>query len=94
MILQSLHSCRDVSRVNHFSGMFKYALSFSRKLCWALPAGASTTYMFSSSGGGSTDASCVYECTPKTNAPEWAAVGCVVSGDVTGTKRSELGDGT
>ena len=50
--------------------------------------------MFDGSGGGSTDASCVYECTPKADAAEWAALGCVVSGDATGTKRSDLGDGT
>ena len=46
------------------------------------------------SGGGSTDASCVYQCNAKPDAAVWAAVGCVVSGNVTGTRRSDLGDGT
>ena len=44
--------------------------------------------------GGSTDASCVYQCNAKADAAAWAAVGCVVSGAATGTKRSDLGDGT
>ena len=37
--------------------------------------------------------SCVYECNAKADAAAWAAVGCVVSGNMTGTKRSDLGDG-
>ena len=36
----------------------------------------------------------MYQCNAMADAAAWAAVGCVVSGTVTGTKRSDLGDGT
>ena len=82
--------------------VFRCAPTFVRESCpSARPppspphnTATTTSTRFSGSGGGSTDASCVYQCNAKADAAAWAAVGCVVSGAATGTKRSDLGDGT
>ena len=82
--------------------VFRCAPTFVRESCPSAPRPSApaqyshnhTSTRFSGSGGGNTDASCVYQCNAKADAAAWAAVGCVVSGAATGTKRSDLGDGT
>ena len=69
------------------------ATVFSHTLCWEVLYGTDTTDMFTSSGGGSIDPSCLYHCSPKTES-EWATLGCMVSGTVRATTRSDLGAGT
>ena len=88
-------SAWDVSEVTDVSYLLCDATYFQQKLCWNIShVSESAQVAIFWQSGGSTDPSCVYECNAKADANAWAAVGCVVSGAVTGTKRSELGDGT
>ena len=74
-------------------GAFKGATAFSHTLCWEVLYSTDTTDMFTNSGGGSVDPSCVYQCNPKTES-EWAALGCMVGGTARGITRADLGAGT
>ena len=71
---------------------FEWATTFSHTLCWEVLYGTDTTNMFTNSGGGAVDPSCVYQCNPKTES-EWAALGCTVSGTARATTRGDLGAG-
>ena len=70
-------------------GLLYGATAFSHTLCWEVLGGTDTTDMFTSSGGGSVDPSCVYHCNFKTES-EWAALGCMVSGQPRATTRGDL----
>ena len=83
---------RDVSEVTDMARSFDFATTFSHTLCWEVLGGTDTGGMFTNSGGGSVDPSCVYHCKPKTEA-EWAALGCMVSGQPRATTRGDLGAG-
>jgi len=71
---------------------FSGATAFSHTLCWEVLGGTDTNEMFTSSGGGSVDPSCVYQCNFKTES-EWAALGCMVSGQPRATTQGDLGAG-
>ena len=81
-----------MSEVTDMQFLFYGAMSFSHTLCWEVLYGTDTTNMFTNSGGGAVDPSCVYQCNPKTES-EWAALGCTVSGTARATTRADLGAG-
>ena len=68
---------------------FSGATAFSHTLCREVLYGTDTADMFTSSGGGSVDPSCAYQCNPKMES-EWAALGCMVSGQPRTTTRGGL----
>ena len=92
---------RVVILIVHFSSCVVFVRSYVCTRESYLPASRPRTYIhnyssarFLTPSGGSIDPSCVYHCNAKADAAAWAAIGCVVSGVVTGTKRSDLGDAT